>query len=269
MPFTLSHPVFAAPFRHLKLKNRNMFSTTGLVLGSMSPDFEYFLMLEPYRSIGHSWAGLFFQAIPLSFLLAVLFHYTVKVPFSLHLPSVLHIDKRMYQFLYRHEFGTIRSWIVFICSVVTGFFTHIFADGFTHGSGFFVSNIPMLRELVVAGLPLYKFLQYFFSVIGLAVLSGLLMYELSKSSAAIAIPWNISKKQKVVFWFRGAAISVIVTAVKLILADSQNIIGILVVAPISGAVLGITVSSLIWQIRNRKTGNRVKDQVLKSNEMKQ
>ena len=40
MPFTFSHPAAVLP---LRLLPRHWFSLTGLVIGSMVPDFEYFL----------------------------------------------------------------------------------------------------------------------------------------------------------------------------------------------------------------------------------
>lgn len=59
MPFTISHAIYAIPIRHIMPK---YFSVMGLILGSMSPDFEYFIYLEPYVTIGHSIQGLLFQA---------------------------------------------------------------------------------------------------------------------------------------------------------------------------------------------------------------
>ncbi|SEP14833.1 DUF4184 family protein [Paenibacillus sp. OV219] len=56
MPFTFAHPAYALP---LKFINPRYLSATGLVLGSMAPDFEYFLTLEPHQTIGHSFSGLF------------------------------------------------------------------------------------------------------------------------------------------------------------------------------------------------------------------
>ncbi|WP_240482010.1 DUF4184 family protein [Flavobacterium psychrophilum] len=39
MPFTFSHPAIILPLRYLP---RQWFSLTGLIIGSLTPDFEYF-----------------------------------------------------------------------------------------------------------------------------------------------------------------------------------------------------------------------------------
>ncbi|SEF46838.1 protein of unknown function [Flavobacterium urumqiense] len=41
MPFTFSHPAIILPF----LKNKKL-SATALIIGSMSPDFEYFFRMK-------------------------------------------------------------------------------------------------------------------------------------------------------------------------------------------------------------------------------
>jgi hypothetical protein len=50
LPFTFAHPSSSFPIKCIKPR---YFSLVGLILGSMSPDFEYFIALEPYQIIGH------------------------------------------------------------------------------------------------------------------------------------------------------------------------------------------------------------------------
>ena len=42
MPFTFAHPAIVLPF----YKKPKFFSMTTLIIGSMSPDFEYFLRMK-------------------------------------------------------------------------------------------------------------------------------------------------------------------------------------------------------------------------------
>jgi len=86
MPFTFSHPAAIMPI-HNKWKKH--FCFTGLVIGSMAPDFEYFLHFRPYSTIGHNIAGFFILNLPLCFVIAYLFHKIIKEPLILHLPSQL------------------------------------------------------------------------------------------------------------------------------------------------------------------------------------
>ncbi|MEK4351985.1 DUF4184 family protein [Paenibacillus sp. FSL R5-0475] len=244
MPFTFAHPIFALPFKYVKPK---YFSTTGLILGSMSPDFEYFIMLEPYQSIGHSITGLFLQAIPLCVILAVIFHVIVKEILVLHLPSNYNIDQRAYNTLSKWRLNP-KGWVVFILSVIIGFLTHVFIDGFTHFNGYFVERYSPLRDLMIYNFPLYKILQHSFSAFGLIMLTWMIISSLYRHHETITTIPAVSTKQKIVFWTLVVVVAVVLSSIKLFFSSSGNIIGILVVSPITGICLGIVLASLIISV---------------------
>lgn len=252
MPFTVSHAFFALPIRYIKPK---YFSTTGLVLGSMSPDLEYFLHLEPYRSIGHTWQGLWLQALPLCILLAALFHYIVKKPLSKHLPSMWKLDARCYAMLQQEQLYSWRAWAVFIISAVIGFMTHIFLDEFTHAHSAFRELLPWIWDSVLLGLPLYKMLQYGASLIGLTGIAVMLLLGLLRVQPETFTGLTITSKQKLSYWTLAVIVALITTFLKLIFNNSGNTIGILVVAPISGLVLGIVVASLLASYKASKAAS--------------
>ncbi|RKZ85433.1 MAG: hypothetical protein DRR19_16380 [Candidatus Parabeggiatoa sp. nov. 1] len=58
MPFTLSHPAAAVPLA------RGGLVLSALVVGSMSPDFLYFLCLSTQYQFGHTFIGVFVFDIP-------------------------------------------------------------------------------------------------------------------------------------------------------------------------------------------------------------
>ena len=250
MPFTLSHAIFAVPIKYIKPK---YFSTTGLILGSMSPDFEYFVRLEPYRSIGHSMLGLLLQAIPLSIIIAFLVHHVIKVPLSLHLTSRYDLNTRFLHFLQLESLRSLRSWIVLIVSIVIGFATHIIIDGFTHAHGHFVNLFPVLNEQLFINMPTYKLLQYGSSMLGMILLIGLLAYYLYRNNTLSTITIKVTKQQKYIYWLIVIVTAVLVTILKLLLSSSHNILGIMFVSPISGTFLGLIVASIIWRVRNNVT----------------
>ena len=244
MPFTFAHPIFALPFKYVKPK---YLSVTGLALGSMSPDFEYFIMLQPYQSIGHSVSGLLLQAIPLSVIFAVLFHTIVKEILVLHLPSNYNIDQRAYNALGKWRLN-FKEWILFILSVIIGFITHVFIDGFTHSNGYFVAKYTLLRELVIYNLPLYKILQHSFSLFGLFMITWLIVRLLYRYTETVNHIPTVSTQQKIFFWTSVLVVAAVVTSTKLLLTSSKNIIGILVVSPITGSCLGILLASIIVRV---------------------
>jgi hypothetical protein len=244
MPFTFAHPAYAFP---LKWINARRFSTTGLVLGSMSPDFEYFLVLEPHQTIGHSLLGFVVQAIPLCILFAYLFHSVIKESLALHLPCAYELNRRAYGLLHVWSLRSVRDWIIYIASVSIGFITHITIDSFTHETGCMVQRLPILQSVLIRDIPVYKALQYGLSLLGLTAIIiaiGNLLFKMSLPSKMLP---SISGKQKRLYWSLAAATAVIMTAGKLLLTPSGNSLGILVVAPITGFFAGILLASVIWR----------------------
>ena len=92
MPFTLVHPIAVLP---LKRARPRWFSLTGLVIGSMGPDFEYFLRWAAHSTVAHSVTishglpALLFFNLPMVLLLSFLLHDLVKQPLLRHLPWAL------------------------------------------------------------------------------------------------------------------------------------------------------------------------------------
>jgi len=250
MPFTVSHAFFALPIRHIKPK---YFSATGLILGSMSPDLEYFLYLEPYRSIGHTWQGLWLQALPLCIVLAALFHFVVKNPLSEHLPSIGQLDARCKVMLQHEQLRSWRAWIIFVSSVIIGFGTHVLLDEFTHVHSAFSEMLPWIWENALLGLPIYKVMQYSTSLIGLVGMAVILLLSLLRVKREQLVPNTTSTNQKLSYWLVVVFIAIVTTILKLGLSTSGNTIGILVVAPISGLALGTVIASLIVSFQASKT----------------
>src|ERR1700712_1533317 len=66
MPFTLAHPAIVLPLRKLP---KHWYSLTGLIIGSITPDFEYFIRMRVQSIYSHTLWGLFWFDIPLGLLL--------------------------------------------------------------------------------------------------------------------------------------------------------------------------------------------------------
>jgi len=250
LPFTFAHPLYIAP---LKAAKPAYFSLTGLCLGSMSPDFEYFIALEPYQTIGHSFTGLIYQAIPMSIVLAYLFHYVVKVPLAKNLPAMGNLDHKVYSLTSQWKLNTVQSWIVFLVSVIIGFYSHILIDACTHYSGMFVTQYTVLRE-TIAGIPLYKWFQRVLSIIGLIIEAMLLYHFVNKVKMSPAYS-GVAKELKITYWSIVLLCTFVSAALKLIFTSSTNYIGITVVSPISGFMLGILIASILFHVYTKKQGN--------------
>lgn len=56
MPFTFSHPAIVLPLTSLP---KRCISVTGFVIGSLTPDFEYFIRMKVKSEYSHTISGLF------------------------------------------------------------------------------------------------------------------------------------------------------------------------------------------------------------------
>lgn len=182
MPFTLSHPAAIIPL-HKLLGNR--VSLSAMIMGSMAPDFAYFLP-GVNGLMTHSLAGILKFCLPAGLLAYFIFHLLIKRPASLLLPGA------MWSRLRRPVFGAPRLppaslWLL-AWSVMLGAVTHIAWDALTHRNSPVASHFAMFRHVVfsVDGYPfyLYKLLQHISTAFGLLVLAWWIASWLGRPSAA-------------------------------------------------------------------------------------
>lgn len=165
MPFTFSHPAAILP---LCKANKLPVSVTGLIIGSMVPDFEFLFLLRESDYIGHMWPGIILFNIPAAIAAAFLFHYLIRDSLILHLPGFL--KQRFSGFLsfsWKDYFK--QHYISFIVCVMTGVLSHVFIDAFTHKDGFMARPASFFQSevnLLFISLPVYFFLQMLTSLSG-------------------------------------------------------------------------------------------------------
>lgn len=168
MPFTLSHPAVILPFRYI---GKKYFSTTGLVIGSIIPDFEYFLRMENKSLYSHTLPGVFYFDLPLALLVGFIFHNLVKRPLITNMPYALFTRFISYYDFNWNRFAR-RKWLVVLTSILVGTFTHLIADRITHKSSNIVSSVPGLiesQDFIDSPNSIYRVIQVTFSVIGLGL----------------------------------------------------------------------------------------------------
>lgn len=167
MPFTISHAAAALPLRRLKL------ITSALVVGTLAPDFEYFIRLSPGHGFGHSLPGIFVLTLPLALVTLWLFHAVVKRPLVELFPDA--VRRRLANYLGEfHFFGPARFAMI-VLSALMGIATHVVWDSFTHSDTWLVRHWPPLRQYIpmwfLGTMPVYKVAQLSSSVLGIAALA--------------------------------------------------------------------------------------------------
>jgi hypothetical protein len=142
VPITVCHPVAAIPFRRIGL----VFSA--LTIGSMTPDFEFFLRLSDGKAAGHTLPGIFLFDVPVGIIALVLYHLLLKFPL---LSLLSHsVQSRLYSSASKFKFFPISRFCLIVLSLVIGAGTHLFLDAFTHADGWFVQHISLLYTPLIA-----------------------------------------------------------------------------------------------------------------------
>lgn len=170
MPFTFSHPAIILPLKYLP---KNWFSLTGLVVGSVTPDFEYFIRMKVQSNYSHTLYGIFWFDLPLAILLSFLFHNTVRNALFFNSPDVIKSRILIFtSFNWNNYFK--ENWIVVVISMLIGIASHLLWDGFSHNQGYFVEHISTLKNsinLLGNEIPIWKITQHLSTLIGAIVIT--------------------------------------------------------------------------------------------------
>ncbi|MEY2356795.1 DUF4184 family protein [Lysinibacillus capsici] len=192
MPLTFAHPAAVLPFS----RKSKYIHFSALVLGSMAPDFEYFLRGRPIGEIGHTFVGFFLFNLPLVLFIYLIYQRFIQQPIMSHLPEFLQATES-------HPIAGNNIWKVFVFgySALLGMLTHVIWDSFTHQNGLMVTKLRVLTQTYTFfgyQIPIYKFLQHGSTLFGIVLIFGYIYYRatLSKDKKIPAI----SPRKKLIFW---------------------------------------------------------------------
>ena len=238
MPFTFAHPAILLPFR-------KYLSITGLIIGCMSPDFEYFLRFKIYSAFSHTFLGIFLFCVPISILVSILFHQIIRNPLIDNLPNYFYVRtikfKKFNWLIYLQENKT-----KVIISILLGAFSHIFWDSFTHDDGFFVNEFKILKSVFYIDqykIPILKILQHLSTIAGFIYI----IYIFNQLPKSNQLNNNINLKYY---------LSIIILSICLIIGvskiDSNSLkIGNLIVVSISSIFITILITSIAYKTKKQ------------------
>lgn len=238
MPFTPAHPALVLP-----LLRWRYISATALIIGSMAPDFEYFFKMSVNGHHGHTFWGALYFDLPVTFLLAWLFHAVVKRNAIHNLPIFL---QRKFQDTLSLDFmAYFKSHVaIFVVSTLIGTASHLLWDNFTHNSGFFVQEMEVYQTVHVhyggVRYPLFYALQNISSGVGLAIVLVYLVMKKPTVSAATKL-----YHPKIDYWALLVVITLAVVALRFWIKPSDYHLGNAVVTTISGLLVGLVLCGWI------------------------
>ena len=180
MPFTISHAGFVLPFRRA-LPPPVLF---GLIVGSIVPDFGYFVREFGVASFAHTVLGAICVSLPVGLLVYLLVHLS----FGRIAQALPHPHSSFLMSWGIDKLTGMRTLLAVLVSIFLGALFHNFVDSFTHESGAVVSMFPVLSQKAfsIGGEPLHIFrlLQYLGSVVGMAVIMTAYWFGLSRHCRA-------------------------------------------------------------------------------------
>lgn len=122
MPLTISHVAAVLPVRRLPIV------LSAFVVGTMAPDFEYFVRLAPQSRWSHHLPGVFLLTLPVALLVLWVYHRWMKAPAIALLPEA--VQQRLPANVADFDFAS--RPVATVLSVLGGIATHIVWDMFTH-----------------------------------------------------------------------------------------------------------------------------------------
>jgi hypothetical protein len=144
MPGTFSHPLAVVPLRRFCSKPLNF---AAFIIGSLSPDFGYYIRRFPLAGFAHTIPGTLTVCLP-SGLLAVGLFYLLRRPLCFILPQP-HRSALMPLALRQPAFSLSAFLILALC-VLVGAWTHTIWDSFTHDGGWSVERFAVLRAPLIS-----------------------------------------------------------------------------------------------------------------------
>lgn len=166
MPLTFAHPAVVIPIKKFGLP------LSALIIGSVVPDFEFFLRISSTRTIAHTFPGVFIFCLPLGLILYFIFHSIIKKPLLSLLPSahqsrILNNSKPLRTFPLYHFFKITSALLL-------GIFSHLLLDSITHENSFLTAHLPFLSySFLIAPFGSFNLcflLQHFFSFAGTTIM---------------------------------------------------------------------------------------------------
>lgn len=236
MPFTFAHPALILPLRYLPKK---WFSLTGLIIGSLIPDFEYFLRMKIKSNYSHTIGGLFWFDLPLALLIAFTFHHIVRNQLIANLPSLLKSRFIHYQTFNWNKHFRKNSFVV-LYSILVGASSHLFWDSFTHHDGYFVSQMSYLKNVIKINnfhIPILKALQHSSTFFGAIVIT----YTIYKLPSKNMVQQPINFK----YWSICTGLTCTIIAIRLLTGLDIKQYGNVIVTTISAFLISLILTPLL------------------------
>jgi len=146
-----------------------------MAMGAMAPDFLYFIPLPNAFPLkyGHGFPGALTFSLPAGIVMWLLWKALLRDAVVAILPTSE--QQKLMGDDPPFAWKSLRAWLAIVLAVAIGVISHVALDSFSHRNGWGVEHVSFLTEVTVRmsnrELALYKLVQHFGSIIGMAVLA--------------------------------------------------------------------------------------------------
>lgn len=232
MPFTFAHPAIVLPLNRLK-----WFSLTGLIVGAMVPDFEYFIRMHILSIYSHTILGLFWLDVPLGVLITFLFHNFIRDSLYDNLPATLNARLSPYKSFNWNQYFK-KHWLIVLVSIFIGTCSHLLLDDFTHPQGYFVKLAPGIFTYPIGSIPLFKILQHLFTLISTAYIT----YYIWRMPTS-----TIKSKPSIKYWAWISILTIIMLAIRFCIMPDYRHFANVIVSGITAFLLALIIVGVFYQ----------------------
>lgn len=237
MPFTLAHPAIVLPLA----KNKKL-PLQALIIGSMAPDFEFYLQLREVQNIGHSFFGFICIDIPIGIFALYVYNNYIRYFLRTITPNKILYKCNTLAYSYSTSRKNLFNLNNFIALVI-GISSHLFLDLFTHHYSILIDVIPQLNynyNLLNFDVKLYEINQILFSLIGLAII----LFSIFKIKPTISSNSSIHKKNLFFFCLLG----ILIFLSRLYFFQEYNTFWSIVIAAIGSIMYSLTINAIITKL---------------------
>ena len=238
VPLTFVHPAAVVP-----LLRRRGLVPAALVIGAMTPDFEYFLRLDTVSKVTHTLPGLAYGCVPLGLLALWAWQAVIRDPFVAATPTV--VRDRVGHLSSSGVPHTVWMWLVAGLSVLIGAATHLLWDSFTHPGYLPAQWLGLTASSPVLGLPWTSVLQRTSDLAGVIVLVVVIARLPRRPVQGSHHPWR--------FWLVTALTTLALVAGRTLLQPDWLRLSTAVATFIAGGLLGLFAAASCERRRRRSS----------------
>ncbi|MCD8403511.1 DUF4184 family protein [Tenacibaculum finnmarkense] len=234
MPFTFSHPAIVLPLKNIFGK---WISLTAIIIGSLTPDFEYFLRMKIQSNFSHTILGTLWFNLPLGLLLCFIFHLIIKTPLLENLPKYIQARTTDLKDLNWNNYF-IKNWFIVCLSILIGAYSHIFWDSFTHQNTFFTGYFQLNEKILNSPISYFKILQHLSTLLG-----------------GLFIIWSFNKREKQnlieskpnsTYWIAVSLVAIAILIIRFSSGLKITAYGNIIVSSITAIMIAITIVSFLF-----------------------